>query len=97
MRRTCVKGGLAVLTAIFAYGVAHAEDLATKAPEPMSSQPPITQDAKTGAEIHKTNVNGGIGGGVITFRAGDRQLIAVAAGDNNFTYGTKGKNTIVEK
>jgi hypothetical protein len=40
-------------------------------------------------------VNGGIGGGVITYRAGDRQLIAVAAGDNNFTYGTKGKNTIV--
>jgi alcohol dehydrogenase (cytochrome c) len=52
-------------------------------------------DAKTGAEMHKTNVNGGIGGGVITYQAGDRQFIAVAAGDNNSTYGTKGKNTIV--
>jgi carbohydrate-selective porin OprB len=43
MRRTCAKGAFAVLTAIFVSGVAHAEDLTTKAPESMSSQPPITQ------------------------------------------------------
>ncbi len=55
----------------------------------------LVLDAKTGAEMHKTEVKGGIGGGVVTYQAGGRQLIAVAAGDNNFTYGTKGKNTIV--
>jgi alcohol dehydrogenase (cytochrome c) len=55
----------------------------------------LVLDAKTGAEMHKTNVSGGIGGGVITYQAGDRQLIAVAAGDNNLTYGTKGENKII--
>src|SRR5262249_16803217 len=51
MRRTCAKGGLAVLTAIFASGVAHAEDLAAKAPEWTSSQPPITQSWPAPAHI----------------------------------------------
>lgn len=55
----------------------------------------LVLDAKTGAELYKTNVGGGIGGGIITYQAGGKQLIAVAAGDNNGTYQTKGENTIV--
>jgi alcohol dehydrogenase (cytochrome c) len=55
----------------------------------------LVLDAHTGAELYKTNVGGGIGGGIITYQAGGKQLIAVAAGDNNATYQTKGENTIV--
>lgn len=52
-------------------------------------------DAQTGTELFKTNVGGAIGGGIITYEAGGKQFIAVAAGDNNGTYQTKGQNTIV--
>jgi PQQ-dependent dehydrogenase (methanol/ethanol family) len=55
----------------------------------------LVLDAATGAELYKTNVGGGIGGGIITYQAGGKQFIAVAAGDNNATYQTKGNNTIV--
>ena len=55
----------------------------------------LVLDAVTGRELENTKVEGGIGGGVITYEAGGRQFIAVAAGDNNPTYGTKGHNTIV--
>jgi len=55
----------------------------------------LVLDAKTGRELQRSKVDGAIGGGVITYQAGGRQLIAVAAGDNNATYGTKGKNRIV--
>ena len=55
----------------------------------------LVLDAKSGAERFRTNVGGAIGGGIITYRAGGKQLIAVAAGDNNATYQTKGENAIV--
>ena len=55
----------------------------------------LVLDAATGAERFKTNVGGAIGGGIITYQAGGRQFIAVAAGDNNGTYQTRGENTIV--
>lgn len=55
----------------------------------------LVLDAGTGAELYKTNLGGAIGGGIVTYEAGGRQLIAIAAGDNNATYGTKGTNTIV--
>ena len=42
----------------------------------------LVLDAATGAEHFKTNVGGAIGGGIITYQAGGRQFIAVAAGDN---------------
>ena len=52
-------------------------------------------DAESGTERFRTNVGGAIGGGIITYQAGGKQLIAVAAGDNNGTYQTKGENAIV--
>jgi alcohol dehydrogenase (cytochrome c) len=55
----------------------------------------LVLDAQTGKELSKTNVGGAIGGGIITYEAGGKQLIAVAAGDNSGTYGTSGKNMIV--
>jgi alcohol dehydrogenase (cytochrome c) len=55
----------------------------------------VALDAGTGAELHKTHLGGAIGGGIVTYEAGGRQLIAAAVGDNNFTYKTKGDNTIV--
>jgi PQQ-dependent dehydrogenase (methanol/ethanol family) len=55
----------------------------------------LVLDAYTGAELYKTNVGGAIGGGIITYQAGGKQLIAVAAGDNNSTYQTKGNNAII--
>ena len=39
-------------------------------------------DAKTGSELYKTQVGGAIGGGIITYEAGGKQLIAIAAGDD---------------
>jgi len=48
-------------------------------------------DAQTGKELFRTDV----GGAIITYEADGKQLIAVAAGDNNSTYQTKGQNTIV--
>jgi alcohol dehydrogenase (cytochrome c) len=55
----------------------------------------LVLNAHTGEELYKTNVGGAIGGGIITYQAGGKQLIAVAAGDNNATYQTKGNNTII--
>lgn len=55
----------------------------------------LVLDAKSGAELFKTNVGGAIGGGIITYQASGKQLIAVAAGDNSRTYQTQGENTIV--
>jgi PQQ-dependent dehydrogenase (methanol/ethanol family) len=55
----------------------------------------IVLDAGTGAELHKINLGGAIGGGIVTYEVRGRQLIAVAAGDNNLGYQTKGDNTIV--
>jgi PQQ-dependent dehydrogenase (methanol/ethanol family) len=55
----------------------------------------LVLDAGTGKELYKTNVGGAIGGGIITYEARAKQLIAVAAGDNNGTYQTRGRNTIV--
>jgi PQQ-dependent dehydrogenase (methanol/ethanol family) len=52
-------------------------------------------DAATGTVVYQGNVGGAIGGGVITYEAGGKQLIAIAAGDNNPTYKTKGENQIV--
>jgi alcohol dehydrogenase (cytochrome c) len=40
----------------------------------------IALDAKTGAVLWRQATRNAIGGGVITYRAGGRQLIAVAAG-----------------
>lgn len=51
--------------------------------------------AATGEELYKRDLGGSIGGGVITYESSGRQLVAVAAGDTNSTYGTKGDNTIV--
>src|ERR1700733_6914649 len=55
----------------------------------------IVLDAATGAELHKANLGGAIGGGIVTYEVANRQFVAVAAGDNNFTYKTRGDNTIV--
>lgn len=55
----------------------------------------LALDAQSGAELYKTNVGGAIGGGIVTYEAGGKQFIAVAAGDNNHTYETHGENTIV--
>jgi outer membrane protein assembly factor BamB len=55
----------------------------------------VVLDASSGAVLYQRNLDGAIGGGVITYEAGGRQLIAIAAGDNNVTYHTRGANEIV--
>jgi len=40
----------------------------------------IALDAKTGAVLWRQPTRNAIGGGVITYRAGGKQLVAVAAG-----------------
>lgn len=53
-------------------------------------------DAKTGALLQKLQLGAGaIDGGLATYETNGRQLIAVAAGDNNKSYQAKGDNTIV--
>jgi alcohol dehydrogenase (cytochrome c) len=49
----------------------------------------------TGEELYKTNLGGAIGGGIITYEASGKQLIAVAAGHNANYYQAEGDNEIV--
>jgi len=49
----------------------------------------------TGEELYKINLGGAIGGGMITYEASGKQLIAVAAGHNASYYGAEGDNEIV--
>jgi hypothetical protein len=46
-------------------------------------------DAYSGAPVASINVGGAIGRGVVTYRAGGRQRLAVAAGHTSKAYGTK--------
>jgi alcohol dehydrogenase (cytochrome c) len=56
----------------------------------------IALDARTGALLYQRNLGvGAIDGGVVTYEAKGRQLIAVAAGDTNATYKAKGESTIM--
>jgi alcohol dehydrogenase (cytochrome c) len=56
----------------------------------------IALDARTGALLYQRNLGAGaIDGGVVTYEAKGRQLIAVAAGDTNATYKAKGESTIM--
>jgi len=55
----------------------------------------IVLNAASGALLFRGNVGGAIGGGVITYEAGGKQRIAIAAGDNNPGYETSGENMIV--
>jgi alcohol dehydrogenase (cytochrome c) len=52
-------------------------------------------NASTGSLLLRTNIGGAIGGGVITYEAGDKQFIAAAAGNNSPIYQTKGDNRVV--
>jgi alcohol dehydrogenase (cytochrome c) len=54
----------------------------------------LALDAKNGSELYKTKVGGAVGGGIITYEVGGKQLIAVTAGDDNPTYQTQGQNKI---
>ena len=53
-------------------------------------------DAKTGSLLHQVQRGArAIDGGLVTYEVNGRQLIAMAAGDNNGTYKAKGDNAIV--
>ena len=53
-------------------------------------------DAKTGALLSRLRLDAGaIDGGLVTYAIKGKQLIAVAAGDNNVTYKANGDNVIV--
>jgi alcohol dehydrogenase (cytochrome c) len=56
----------------------------------------IALDAAGGALLYRSNLGAGaLDGGVVTYEAKGKQFVAVAAGDNNATYKTKGENAIV--
>jgi alcohol dehydrogenase (cytochrome c) len=56
----------------------------------------IALDAASGALIYRSNLGAGaLDGGVVTYEAKGKQFVAVAAGDNNPLYKTKGDNAIV--
>ena len=56
----------------------------------------IALDAATGAPLYRSNLGAGaLDGGVVTYEAKGKQFVAVAAGDNNALYKTKGDNAIV--
>jgi PQQ-dependent dehydrogenase (methanol/ethanol family) len=52
-------------------------------------------ETATGRELYRFHTGGGMGGGVITYRQGGRQLVAALAGNSSRTFNATGSPTVV--
>ena len=55
----------------------------------------IAFDAASGNVLHRISTQQPVGGGIVTYKNGDKQLVAVAAGLNSFVFGVKGQPVLL--